>query len=443
MKIHTMTIHNTIKRERILIFCEKFSIKVPIGDEQLTLRTSHIHGVNEVKIKLHAHRENYDIVPTYDIYLSLNVGQIVGESGVRMTEWNKHKQAIFFDRLKEIFEKCLFLEEEDPRNWYVFRLDYGVDIIISSKDPLSVAEYVMYIRELFKANAPSGFNFVTYKGYLTGETREQSLYIACIDKSYRYNIYDKEKAAINKKQSDRVISESEGVLRIERQVEDYSIVSRNQKGLSSLCDNQIITKLETDLAKDMKIILADENLSLEVFAESHGFLSVGFSKTPLQLFEENARKAKKRKHAHLATIGFDYDKSRKRGRYTIKLPIKDISGVERRISMKSRVGEGLFDFQFRIRDRYLDEMAKLLHSAKDINDQINIIREIWVRLKDFQSDVSEMTRENTALHSLLYDDQKRFIKMYFGLIGLRDLGCDVLDLNTILMYLIVKEVYHE
>jgi signal transduction histidine kinase len=82
--------------------------------------------------------------------------------------------------------------------WYVKRVDCGMDIRVPDDAYLSVGEYIDYLHELFRRTQNEKYEYHVFKGYDTEEKRHESIYLDSKARTHRYNIYDKKKELVAK-----------------------------------------------------------------------------------------------------------------------------------------------------------------------------------------------------------------------------------------------------
>ena len=121
-----------------------------------------------------------------------------------------------------------YLKEKNTNldEWYVKRVDCGMDIRVPDDAYLSVGEYIDYLHELFRKTQNEKYEYHVFKGYDTEEKRYESIYLDSKARTHRYNIYDKKKELVSKAaQSSISLTEAEidkvdRIIRIEKQIVD-------------------------------------------------------------------------------------------------------------------------------------------------------------------------------------------------------------------------------
>jgi hypothetical protein len=355
-----------------------------------------IAGVDNIFINENTFCKGSKRNTSYDMSVKVNAGRLIGDSQNLMLLWSKKNAERFKTRLQGILNNDFFLKPKNTNldQWFVKRVDCGMDIHVPEDACLSVGEYIDYLHEIFCRTQSEKYEYHIFNGYDTDEKRHESIYIDSKNRTHRYNIYDKQKELENKatlcsrKLTEAEISEVSRIIRIEKQVDDFRIIHSGKKTFEYLLDEGITEKAMAKIQKEIKDIFVDDKQSL-LFRE---MLNMSNSGTRSYCFEdlitENLSMRTKPNHkSEFGKVALRKDKGRKK-RYRANITLHDANGDTFRKTVVARVGQTQEDCERMVFDRINANAADNYTVQKTIERKIEALEYQKRELEAFLTTIS-------------------------------------------------------
>ena len=395
LSIHTIILHHKISFTEMETLCRKYNISlsktISIPYEKVM-----IAGIDNIFIKGKTFCKGGKSNISYDMSVKINAGRLIGDSQYRMLIWSKKNAERFKIRLQGILRNDFLLKNVNTNldEWFVKRVDCGLDICVPEDACLSIGEYIDYLHEVFRRTQNEKYEYHIFTGYDTNEKRHESIYIDSKNRTHRYNIYDKQKeletkaSLCSRKLTEAEISEVDRIIRIEKQVDDFRIIHSGKKTFEYLLDENITEKAMAKIQKELKEIFVDDKDSLyfrEMLSMSNGVTrNYSFE----DLIKENMSMRIKPNHkAGFGKVALRKDKGRKK-RYRANITLHDANGDTFRKAVVARVGQTQEDCERLVFDKINSNAAENITAQKTAEREIEALEYQKSELEAFLTTIS-------------------------------------------------------
>lgn len=367
LSIHTMVIHHIITRKEAEFLCKKF--KVCFGKEvDIPYSILKISGIDNIHITANRIPNPNEAATSYnckyDLSIRFNLGRLIKDSNHLMLIWNKKNSNSVRERLAEVLRNDFMLcpLNSNVMDWYITRIDCGMDIKVAANDGLTPDEYIYYLHKLFDERNPQDYRYVRFNGFNLEETKYESLCLINEKKGYTYNIYYKKAQLQNKcaktgaTLSAGELQEVEGVIRIEKQISDFNIIKRGNKKFEVLYDldttekamDTVIKDVDTLFGEDIFVMFADD-YRREYDPQADPFATGFHSIVHRELY--NRTKPRRKSAFGVPRLVKEDGRS---PRYKAKISLHDTSGDTYPFTVTCRVGESLHDCERKVYEKIIE-----------------------------------------------------------------------------------------
>ena len=346
LSIHTMILHHQIGFNEMNMICQKYNIPTSL-DINVSYEKIMIAGVDNISIKTNRFPKGNRFNCKYEMSVRINAGRLIGDSQHLMLQWSKKNAEKVKARLQEVLNNDFFIRGQngDLDEWYVKRIDCGMDIRVPEDACLPVGEYIDYLHEVYRSTRNPKYVYHIFNGYDTDEKRHESIYLDCTNGTHRYNIYVKQRELENATVlNSRLLTESElnevdRVIRIEKQVEDFRVIHAGKKQFKYLLDENVTEKSMEKIQKELTEIFADDKDAL-FFREAFNMGNAGtHSYSFAELINENLSKRTKARHKSKFGKVYLAKEKRRVARYKANITIHHSDGTTFRTAVVGGVSE--------------------------------------------------------------------------------------------------------
>ncbi len=256
LQVHTFDISHKITKWEAIDIKKKYNVS---STSQLCIIRTNIKGINKIEIKENPKRDsngNYNGI-AYTLCLEINLGKLLNISNIRMVSLCKSNRTNMVKTLNNILINELYLihKNSNSEEWLLNRVDVGVDVTIPNANNSILELYIETLHKALNLHNNRHCSYHTYLGYNLENNKRESIVFG--NNSYRYNIYDKQKELAKKYRelSPMQIEESNGVIRIEKQIFGKGISNGigSPQRLSLLLDESIIDRVCETIMSDIKL----------------------------------------------------------------------------------------------------------------------------------------------------------------------------------------------
>lgn len=400
LSIHTMILHHKIGFLEVETLCRKYNVS-PSKTISIPYEKIMISGVDNIFIKENIFCKGSKRNSSYDMSVKVNAGRLIGESQNLMLLWSKKNAERFRTRLQDVLQNNFYLKAKNTNldEWYVKRVDCGMDIRVPDDAYLSVGEYIDYLHELFRKTQNEKYEYHVFKGYDTEEKRYESIYLDSKARTHRYNIYDKKKELVSKAaQSSISLTEAEidkvdRIIRIEKQIDDFRIIHSGKKTFEYLLDTAVTEKVMAKIQKELSEIFVDDGNSL-FFREAFNMFNGGtHSYSFADLIDNTLSKRNKPHHkSEFGKVKLRKEKGRSK-RCRANITLHDVNGDTFRKTVVARVGETEQDCERKVFEKINSNAADNLSAMKTIEGKIEMLEYQKNELEAFLTTISIENRE--------------------------------------------------
>jgi len=400
LSIHTMILHHKIGFLEVETLCRKYNVS-PSKTISIPYEKIMISGVDNIFIKENIFCKGSKRNSSYDMSVKVNAGRLIGESQNLMLLWSKKNAERFRTRLQDVLQNNFYLKAKNTNldEWYVKRVDCGMDIRVPDDAYLSVGEYIDYLHELFRRTQNEKYEYHVFKGYDTEEKRHESIYLDSKARTHRYNIYDKKKELVAKAtQSSISLTEAEidkvdRIIRIEKQIDDFRIIHSGKKTFEYLLDTAVTEKVMAKIQKELSEIFVDDGNSL-FFREAFNMFNGGtHSYSFADLIDNTLSKRNKPHHkSEFGKVKLRKEKGRSK-RCRANITLHDVNGDTFRKTVVARVGETEQDCERKVFEKINSNAADNLSAMKTIEGKIEMLEYQKNELEAFLTTISIENRE--------------------------------------------------
>lgn len=400
LSIHTMILHHRIGFLEVETLCRKYNVS-PSKVISIPYEKIMIAGVDNIFINENTFCKGSKRNTSYDMSVKVNAGRLIGDSRNLMLLWSKKNAERFKTRLQGILNNDFFLKPKNTNldQWFVKRVDCGMDIHVPEDACLSVGEYIDYLHEIFCRTQSEKYEYHIFNGYDTDEKRHESIYIDSKNRTHRYNIYDKQKELLyNASLCSRTLSKEEfdevnRIIRIEKQVDDFRVIHSGKRTFEYLLDENITEKAMAKIQKELKDIFADDELSL-FFREMLSMSNGGTRSYSFEgLIKKNlAMRIKPNHKSEFGKVKLRKEKGRSK-RCRAYITLHDANGDTFRKTVVARVGETEQDCERKVFEKINTNAADNLSAMKTIEGKIEMLEYQKNELEAFLTTISIENRE--------------------------------------------------
>ena len=395
LSIHTIILHHRIGFMEMETLCRKYNVS-PSKTISIPYEKILIAGVDNIFINENSFCKGSKRNNSYDMSVKVNAGRLIGDSQNLMLLWSKKNAERFKTRLQEILSNDFFLKPKNANldQWFVKRVDCGMDILVPADAYLSVGEYIDYLHEIFNRTQSEKYKYHIFNEYDTYEKRHESIYLDSKNGTHRYNIYDKQKELENKVSlSSRMLTEAEinevnRIIRIEKQVDDFRTIHSGKKTFEHLLDENISEKVMAKIQKELKDIFVDDKQSL-FFREMLNMSNGGTKSYSFEdLIKENLSMRVKPKHkSDFGKVALRKEKGRSK-RYRANITLHDANGDTFRKTVVARVGQTQEDCERMVFDKINSNAANNYTAQKMVERKIEVLEYQKSELEAFLTTIS-------------------------------------------------------
>ena len=395
LSIHTMDLHHQIsykEYKRLLYkFNKKQSKEVYIGADEIKIK-----GVDNIVLRSRPFPRGNDIYTKYDMSIRVNAGRLISDSEHLMLVWSQRNIELFKKKQNRVLANKLGLEGKnaDVSDWYLKRVDCGIDIVIPPDAYMSKSEYIMYLHDIFKY-FDGEYEYYPFSGYNTDEARRETLYLRHKEKECRYNIYDKQRELEKKGKilSGKELDEVSNVIRVEKQIEDIKIINpRGQKRFSILENEGAGEKILKKIRKELETIFPN-NIGYIIFYELNN--NPGTKRYFFSDLIGNTLSNRRvvRYKAAFGTMKLYKEKGRS-PRYKARITLHDEDGNTFRTTVPAKVEDSLEVGERKVYQTIYKNARKNFYSKTQIDAKKRVVQYYIDELEAYRIDVSD---SNTSL----------------------------------------------
>ena len=395
LSIHTMILHHRIGFLEVETLCRKYNVS-PSKTISIPYEKIMISGVDNIFIKENIFCKGSKRNSSYDMSVKVNAGRLIGESQNLMLLWSKKNAERFRTRLQDVLQNNFYLKAKNTNldEWYVKRVDCGMDIRVPDDAYLSVGEYIDYLHELFRRTQNEKYEYHVFKGYDTEEKRHESIYLDSKARTHRYNIYDKKKELVAKAaQSSISLTEAEidkvdRIIRIEKQIDDFRIIHSGKKTFEYLLDTAVTEKVMAKIQKELSEIFVDDGNSL-FFREAFNMFNGGTHSYSFADLIDNTLSKRNKPHrkSEFGKVKLRKEKGRSK-RCRANITLHDVNGDTFRKTVVARVGETEQDCERKVFEKINSNAATNLSAMKTIEGKIEMLEYQKSELEAFLTTIS-------------------------------------------------------
>lgn len=392
LSIHTMVLHHQISHREAVYICKKYNIPF-FKDVNIDYSKIKVAGVDNVSIKTIQYYKNGIKKFKYEMSIRINVGRLIKDSRHLMLIWSKKNAERVYKRMSEVFQRIFMIGDRngDPYEWYVKRIDCGMDIRVPDDAILSVGKYIDYLHNLAGYHSDNGYHYYKFAGYDTEEKRHESLCIESDKGDHRYNIYDKHKALVNECNAGKVItpeelSEVDRILRIEDQIFDFNRMHRGKKTFQVLMNESITEKMVEKILNELKILFPENVGSLMFYTmlnQCNDGRGYGFT----DLIEMNlSTRIKRRNKARFGKPTLIKENNRS-PRYKANITLHKMTGETYRTAVVGSANGTYAECERKILNRIKTNTDNNLVSAISAEEKISVLQMQIIELELFMDTI--------------------------------------------------------